>query len=550
MSKQVFLDFEARKKIINGVNNSVDAVKITLGPKGRPAVLGKSFGTARFTKDGVTVAKEIEFSDASENIGAQFVKEVCSKTVDAAGDGTTTASIMLQSILNHGLRSTEVGMNIVEVTKGMKYAADIIVNFLNSVASPIKGDSEKIKQVATISANGEKEIGKLISEAVTKIGDEGIITVDDGKSTQTELNVVDGMELDRGFISHHFANTDKQVCELENPYILIYDKKISSLPAILQLLENIVKSNRSLLIIAEDLEGIALSTLVVNTLNKVMKVCAIKAPGFGDRKRELSEDIAILTGGNVISEEIGNKLEDTKIEHLGQAEKITITKDKTTIIGGRGNKSDIENRCKSITTLINESTSDYDKNKLEERKSKLTNGIAVISVGGTTESEQKERKDRVEDAVQAVKAAIEEGILPGGGASLLHAKKQLTKEIESGKFSQDFNAGMRILEKSVAAPLIQNLINAGHDNAEVIVNEIYTSDDVNFGYDVLNSGYGDMMKLGIVDPKKSTRCAIEFSLSIATLILTSGCLIVDESTDSKESSSPAMPPMGGMGGMY
>ncbi|QEK38490.1 chaperonin GroEL [Candidatus Cytomitobacter primus] len=550
MAKQLFLDFEARKKIIEGLDEAVNAVKTTLGPKGRHVVMEKSFGSPRVTKDGVTVAKEIEFSDPIKNVGAQFVKEVASKTVDAAGDGTTTASLVLQALVNNGLKVIEAGMNAVEVTKGMHYAAKIIIEHLNKIASPVKGDSDKIKQVATISANGEEEIGRLISEAVAKIGDEGIISVDDGKSTQTELNVVEGMELDRGFVSHHFANTDKQSCELENPYILIYDKKISALPSILQLLENIVKSNRSLLIIAEDVEGIALNTLVFNTLNKVMKVCAIKAPGFGDRKREICEDIAILTGGTLISEEIGRPLDSTQIEHLGQAEKITITKDKTTIIGGKGSEAEIKTRCAAIKNAIESSTSDYDKEKLEERKSKLMNGVAVISVGGITESEQKERKDRVEDAVQAVKAAIEEGILPGGGSALIHASNHLYKSIGSSGFSQAFKAGIDIVQKAISAPLKQNLINAGHDDGEVIVHQIQKSDDLNFGYDVMNEGYGNMMELGIVDPKKSTRSAIEYSVSIATLLLTSGAAIVNEpeSKDSASAGGMGMPPMGG--GMY
>ncbi len=549
MAKQIFLDFEARKKIISGVNKAVDAIKTTLGPKGRPSILGKSFGSARFTKDGVTVAKEIELSDPSENIGAQLVKEVASKTVDTAGDGTTTACVIFQALLNHGLKFTEIGMNIVEITKSINQGVKIIIEALNDVSSPIKGDNSKIKQVATISANGESEIGELISQAVEKIGDDGIITVDDGKSTQTELNVVEGMELDRGFISHHFANTDKQTCELENPYILIYDQKISALPAMLQLLENIVKSNRSLLIIAEDVEGIALNTLVFNTLNKVMKVCAIKAPGFGDRKREICEDIATLTDGTVISEEIGKNLEDAQIEHLGRAVKVTITKDKTTIVGGSGSKEDIQKRCNSLTQAISAATSDYDREKLEERRSKLTNGVAVISVGGTTESEQKERKDRVEDAVQAVKAAIEKGIVPGGGSALLHASKRLDKLVDNANCNQNFNAGIKIVQKAISEPLLQNLTNAGRDDSAIIVNAVRNSDDTDFGYDVLNSGYGNMRELGIVDPAKSIIAALEYSTSIATLILTAGSIIVDEPESKENANAPmggGMPPMGGM----
>lgn len=545
MNKKIFLDFDARKKIIEGIDKAADCVRSTLGPQGRVVVIGKSFGSPRVTKDGVTVAKEIEFSDNMHNIGAGFIKEVASKTVDAAGDGTTTACVILQSLVNNGLKVVEAGMNSVEVAKGMNYAAKRIVDYLNEIAIPVKGNNAYIKQVATISANGEEEIGRLIAEAVSKIGDEGIITVDDGKSVQTELNVVEGMELDRGFISPHFSNTDKQTCELDNPYVLICDKKISSLANILPLLENVVKSSRALLIIAEDVEGIALSTLIVNALNKVMKVCAIKSPGFGDRRKEICEDIAVLTGGIFISEEVGRSLDSATIDCLGHAEKVVVAKDKTTIIGGKGSVNAIKTRCESIKLAITNSTSDYDREKLEERKSKLMNGVAVISVGGVTESEQKERKDRVEDAVQAVKAAIEEGILPGGGAALIHAGKNLSNV--SG--SQAFKSGVDIVRRAILAPLTQNLVNAGHDDSSVIIDQIKRADDVKFGYDVLNEGYGNMLELGIVDPKKSTRSAVQYSVSVATLVLTMGAAIVDDPEENKNSGGGAgMPPS--MGGMY
>ncbi|QEK37994.1 chaperonin GroEL [Candidatus Cytomitobacter indipagum] len=545
MNKRIVLDFEARKKVIEGIDKAADCVKSTLGPKGRVVVMGKSFGSPRVTKDGVTVAKEIELSDELHKIGSGFIKEVASKTVDAAGDGTTTACVILQSLVNNGLKVVEAGMNSVEITKGMNHASKKIIDYLNDIAIPVKGNSDHIKQVATISANGEEEIGKLIAEAVGKIGNEGIISVDDGKSIQTELNVVEGMELDRGFVSPHFANTEKQTCELENPYVLIYDKKISSLANILPLLENVVKSSRSLLIIAEDVDGIALNTLVVNSLNKIMKVCVIKSPGFGDRRKEICEDIAVLTGGSFISEEMGKSLEETTVEHLGQTEKIIITKDKTTIIGGKGSENEIKTRYELIKSNISDASSDYDKEKLEERKSKLMNGVAVISVGGVTESEQKERKDRVEDAVQAVKAAIEEGILPGGGSALIHASKNLNNV--SG--SQAFKAGVEIVKKAILSPLNQNLINAGHDDSAVIIDQIKKSDDIQFGYDVLNEGYGNMMELGIVDPKKSTRSALQYAVSVATLVLTMGAAIVDEEDDKNSSANNmggGMPPMGGM----
>jgi len=539
-AKDVKFSVDARSRMLRGVDVLADAVKVTLGPKGRNVVLDKSFGAPRITKDGVTVAKEIELSDKFENMGAQMVREVASKTNDLAGDGTTTATVLAQAIVREGVKSVAAGMNPMDLKRGIDLAVGAVVEDIKSRSKKVSTNDE-IAQVGTISANGEIEIGQMIAKAMDKVGNEGVITVEEAKSLETELEIVEGMQFDRGYLSPYFiTNAEKMVAELENPYILLHEKKLSGLQAMLPLLEAVVQTGRPLLIIAEDVEGEALATLVVNKLRGGLKVAAVKAPGFGDRRKAMLEDIAILTGGQVISEDLGIKLENVTLQFLGSAKKIRLTKDDTTIIDGAGAKKDIEARTQQIRAQIEETTSDYDREKLQERLAKLAGGVAVIRVGGATEVEVKERKDRVEDAMHATRAAVEEGIVAGGGVALLHARKVLA----GVKYANDDQRrGIDIIKLSLQAPVRQIAENAGFDGS-IVVGKLQDSADTNFGFDAQKGEFTALIKAGILDPAKVVRVALQNAASIAGLLITTEAMVA-EKPEKKASSASA----GGMGDM-
>ena len=517
MAKEVIFGADARTKMLNGVNILANAVKVTLGPKGRNVVIDKSFGAPRITKDGVTVAKEIELEDKFENMGAQMVKEVASKTNDEAGDGTTTATVLAQSIVTEGTKFVAAGMNPMDVKRGIDQAVQVVLEDLNKRSKKVKTNDE-VAQVGTISANGEAEIGDMIAEAMQKVGNEGVITVEEAKSLDSELEVVEGMQFDRGYLSPYFiTNADKMIAEQEDPLILLHESKLSSLQSMLPILESVAQSSRPLLIIAEDIEGEALATLVVNRLRGGLKVAAVKAPGFGDRRKAMLEDIAILTGGQVISEDLGIKLENVTLDMLGTAKRVSITKDDTTIVDGSGKKKDIEARVSQIRRQIEETTSDYDKEKLQERLAKLAGGVAVIKVGGATEVEVKERKDRVDDALNATRAAVEQGIVPGGGTALLLATKALDKLKMK---NEDENAGLKIVRRAIEAPIRQIAENAGVEGS-IVVSKVLGSTKPNWGFDAQNEAYVDLIKSGIVDPSKVVKTALIDASSIAGLVITS-----------------------------
>lgn len=538
MAKEIFFSDEARNKLYEGVRKLNDAVKVTMGPRGRNVLIQKSFGAPSITKDGVSVAKEIELKESLENMGASLVREVASKTADQAGDGTTTATVLAHAIFKEGLRNITAGANPIEVKRGMDKACEAIIAELKNLSREVK-DKKEIAQVATISANSDEKIGALIADAMEKVGKDGVITVEEAKSINDELNVVEGMQFDRGYLSPYFiTNADKMTVELSNPYILLFDKKITSLKDLLPILEQIQKTGKALLIIAEDIEGEALATLVVNKLRGVLNISAVKAPGFGDRRKAMLEDIAILTGGEVIAEELGRTLESATIDDLGQASSVIIDKDNTTIVNGAGEKASIEARVNQIKAQIAETTSDYDREKLQERLAKLSGGVALIKVGAATETEMKEKKDRVDDALSATKAAVEEGIVIGGGAALIKAKTKIKLNL-----SGDEAIGAAIVERALRAPLRQIAENAGFD-AGVVVNQVEASSDVNLGFDAAKGEYVDMIKEGIIDPVKVERIALLNAVSVASMLLTTEATI----SDIKEE-KPAMPDMGAMGGM-
>ena len=539
-AKDVKFSTDARNRMMHGVNVLADAVKVTLGPKGRNVVLDKSFGAPRITKDGVTVAKEIELENELENMGAQMVKEVASKTNDLAGDGTTTATVLAQAIVKEGLKNVASGANPMDLKRGIDKAVTCITDELNKQSKQVGNSSEKIQQVASISANNDNTVGNLIAQAFEKVGKEGVITVEEAKGTDTYVDVVEGMQFDRGYLSPYFVtNADKMITELENPYILLFDKKISNLQEILPILEPVSQSGRSLLIIAEDVEGQALATLVVNKLRGGLKIAAVKAPGFGDRRKAMLEDISILTGGTVISEERGFSLENADLKMLGTAETVTIDKDNTTIVNGTGKADEIKARVNQIKAQIETTTSDYDKEKLQERLAKLAGGVAVLYVGAASEVEMKEKKDRVDDALHATRAAVEEGIVAGGGVALIRTKEKLSK-LKSE--NSDENTGIQIVEKAIEAPIRTIVENAGGEGS-IVISKVLESKD-NIGYDAKREEYVDMLKAGIIDPKKVTRIALENAASVAGMILTTECAVVEI----KEEKPAAMPPMGG-GGM-
>ena len=544
VAKDVKFSTDARDKMLHGVDILANAVKVTLGPKGRNVVLDKSYGAPRITKDGVTVAKEIELEDKFENMGAQMLREVASKTSDIAGDGTTTATVLAQAIVKEGIKLVAAGMNPMDLKRGIDMAVDEVVKDIARQAKKVKS-SEEIAQVGTVAANGEREIGQMIAKAMQKVGNEGVITVEEAKSLESELEVVEGMQFDRGYISPYFiTNAEKMVAELESPYILIYEKKLSGLQSMLPLLELVVQSGRPLLIIAEDIEGEALATLVVNKLRGGLKVAAVKAPGFGDRRKAMLQDIAVLTGGELISEDLGIKLENVTIDMLGRAKRVTITKDDTTIVNGAGKKADIEARIAQIKQQIEDTTSDYDKEKLQERLAKLAGGVAVIKVGGSSEVEVKERKDRVDDALNATRAAVEEGIVPGGGVALLWASKSL--KVKGG--NEDQEAGINIVRRALQAPIRQIAENAGVEGS-IVVGKVTDRKSPSFGYDAQTGEYGDLIGKGIIDPAKVVRVALQDASSVAGLLVTTEAMVADR--PKKDSGSPAMPGggMGGMGGM-
>ncbi|KGT47319.1 MULTISPECIES: chaperonin GroEL [Acinetobacter] len=538
-AKDVKFGDSARSKMIAGVNILADAVKVTLGPKGRNVVIDRSFGAPHITKDGVSVAKEITLKDKFENMGAQLVREVSSKTNDIAGDGTTTATVLAQAILNEGIKSVTAGMNPMDLKRGIDIAVKSLVAEIKATAKPAS-DSKAIEQVGSISANSDTTVGKLIAQAMEKVGKEGVITVEEGSGFEDALDVVEGMQFDRGYISPYFANKqDTLTAELENPYILLVDKKISNIRELITVLEAVAKTGKPLLIIAEDVEGEALATLVVNNMRGIIKVCAVKAPGFGDRRKAMLQDIAILTGGTVISEEIGMQLDQTTLEHLGTAHKVTVSKENTVIVDGAGNPEQISERVQQIRAQIEESTSEYDKEKLQERVAKLAGGVAVIKIGAATEVEMKEKKDRVDDALHATRAAVEEGVVAGGGVALVRAAKALDGVTGA---NDDQNVGINILRRAIEAPLRQIVANAG-DEPSVVINAVKNGEG-NFGYNAATGEYGDMLEMGILDPAKVTRSALEHAASVAGLMLTTECMITEIPED-----KPAMPDMGGMGGM-
>jgi chaperonin GroEL len=541
-AKEVKFSTDARAKMLRGVDILADAVKVTLGPKGRNVVLDKAFGAPRITKDGVTVAKEIELADKFENMGAQMVREVASKTSDVAGDGTTTATVLAQAIVREGAKAVAAGMNPMDLKRGIDLAVEAVVEDLRKRSKKVS-TGEEIAQVGTISANGEREIGDMIAKAMDKVGKEGVITVEEAKSLETELEVVEGMQFDRGYLSPYFiTNAEKMICELDDPYILIHEKKLSGLQPLLPVLEAVVQSGRPLLIVAEEVEGEALATLVVNKLRGGLKVAAVKAPGFGDRRKAMLEDIAILTGGQVISEDLGIKLENVTLAMLGRAKRVTIEKENTTIVSGAGKKKDIEGRCGQIRAQIEETTSDYDREKLQERLAKLAGGVAVIKVGGATEVEVKERKDRVDDALHATKAAVEEGIVPGGGSALLFSMRALDG-VKSANHDQQ--VGIDIVRRALSWPTRQIAENAGQDGA-VVVGKLLDSKSTSWGFDAQKGEYCDMVKAGIVDPTKVVRTALQDASSIAGLLITTEAMVAEK--PEKKAAAPAMPG-GGMGDM-
>jgi chaperonin GroEL len=541
-AKDVKFAADARERMMRGVDVLANAVKITLGPKGRNVILDKSFGAPRSTKDGVTVAKEIELEDKFENMGAQMLREVASKTNDTAGDGTTTATVLAQAIVREGLKAVAAGMNPMDLKRGIDKAVLDVVEDIKKRSKKVSGSAE-IAQVGTISANGEKAIGDMIAKAMQKVGNEGVITVEEAKSLDSELEVVEGMQFDRGYISPYFiTNAEKMVADLESPYILIYEKKLSGLQALLPLLEAVVQSGRPLLVIAEDVEGEALATLVVNKLRGGLKVAAVKAPGFGDRRKAMLQDIAVLTGGELISEDLGIKLENVTVQMLGKAKKVAITKDDTTIVSGAGKKTDIEARIGQIKQQIEDTTSDYDKEKLQERLAKLAGGVAVIKVGGATEVEVKEKKDRVDDALNATRAAVEEGIVPGGGVALIRALKAL-QSLKSA--NEDQKVGINIVRRALQAPARQIAENAGEDGA-VVVGKITDKDEYAFGFNAATGEYGNLVKQGVIDPAKVVRTALQDAASVAGLLITTEAMVAEK----PKKKGPAMPPgAGGMGDM-
>ena len=543
MAKEIFFDIEARDKLKKGVDALANAVKVTLGPKGRNVVIGRKFGSPIITKDGVTVAKEIELKDPIEDMGAQMVKEVASKTADIAGDGTTTATVLAQAIITAGLKNVAAGANPMDLKRGIDKAVKDIVGNLQKMSKEVGSDNDKIKQIATISANNDETIGALIAEAMKVVGNDGVITVEEAKGTETEVKTVEGMQFDRGYLSPYFVtNTEKMVTEMENPMILIYDKKISNMKELLPILEPVAQSGKPLLVISEDVDGEALATLVVNRIRGSLKICAVKAPGFGDRRKSMLEDLAILTGGQVISEERGLSLETVTLDMLGTAEKVEIDKDNTTIINGSGDKKAIKERVGQIRAQIESSTSDYDKEKMQERLAKLAGGVAVLYVGAPTEVEMKEKKDRVDDALAATRAAVQEGIVPGGGIALIRALSTIDK---LKGVNEDEFTGIAIVKRAVEEPLRQIIANCGGEGA-VIVQKVKEGKD-DFGYNARTETYDNLYKAGVVDPTKVTRIAMENAASIASMLLTTECVIADEPMD--ESAMAANPMPGGMGGM-
>ena len=542
--KDVKFGTDARNRMLTGVNILADAVKVTLGPKGRNVVLDKSFGAPRITKDGVSVAKEIELEDKFENMGAQMVKEVASRTNDEAGDGTTTATVLAQAIVKEGMKSVAAGMNPMDLKRGIDMATKAVVEAIKAAAREVK-DTDEVAQVGTISANGEAEIGRQIADAMQKVGNEGVITVEENKGLETETDVVEGMQFDRGYLSPYFVtNSDKMTVELEDCMILLHEKKLSSLQSLVPLLEQIIQSQKPLMIISEDVEGEALATLVVNKLRGGLKIAAVKAPGFGDRRKAMLQDIAILTGGQVISEELGMKLESATMDMLGTAKRVNITKDETTIIDGNGDSAEIEARVTQIRQQIEETDSDYDREKLQERVAKLAGGVAVIRVGGMTETEVKERKDRVDDALNATRAAVQEGIVVGGGVALVQAAKKLAGLTGA---NNDQDVGISIVRKAIEAPLRQIAENAGVDGA-VVAGKIRESDDLTFGFNAQTDEYGDMFAFGVIDPAKVVRTALQDAASVASLLITTEAMVADR--PSKDGGAPGgVPDMGGMGGM-
>ena len=542
-AKEVKFSADARDRMLHGVNILADAVKVTLGPKGRNVVIDKSFGAPRITKDGVTVAKDIELQDKFENMGAQMLREVASKTNDVAGDGTTTATVLAQAIVREGVKAVAAGMNPMDLKRGVEIAVAAAIKDLTSKSKKIKS-SDEVSQVGTISANGEAIIGEKIAEAMQVVGNDGVITVEESKALEFELETVEGMLFDRGYLSPYFiTNAEKMICDLEDPYILLFEKKLSTLQPMLPILEQVVQNGKPLLIIAEDVEGEALATLVVNKLRGGLKVAAVKAPGFGDRRKAMLEDIAILTGGQVISEDIGIKLENVSLDMLGNAKRVSITKEETTIIDGSGTKKDIEARVSQIRQQIEDTTSDYDREKLQERLAKLSGGVAVIKVGGATEIEVKEKKDRVDDALNATRAAVEEGVLPGGGVALLRCTKAVKTLTDK---NADIQAGINIVLKALEAPIRQIVENAGVEGS-IVVSKVLENNTHSFGFDAQSETYTDLVKAGIIDPTKVVRTALQDAASVASLLITTEAMIGDLPDD--KPAMPAMPDMGGMGGM-
>ncbi|MGI8893854.1 MAG: chaperonin GroEL [Bacteroidia bacterium] len=541
MAKDITFNLEARDALKRGVDKLANAVKVTLGPKGRNVIIDKKYGSPSISKDGVTVAKEIELTDPVENMGAQMLKEVASKTADVAGDGTTTATVLAQAIVTAGLKNVAAGANPMDLKRGIDKAVLHVVENLRKISKSVGDDNKKIEQVATISANSDSEIGSLIAEAMKKVKKEGVITVEEAKGTDTTVEVVEGMQFDRGYISPYFVtNADKMEAVLESPYILIYDKKVSNMKELLPVLEKVVQTGRPMIIIAEDLDGEALATLVVNKIRGSLKVCAVKAPGFGDRRKAMMEDIAILTGGTVISEERGYKLENATLDYLGQAEKIVVDKDNTTIVDGAGKKEDITARVNQIKAQIESTTSDYDKEKLQERLAKLAGGVAVLYIGAATETEMKEKKDRVDDALHATRAAVEEGIVPGGGIAYI---RSITALDTLQGINEDENTGIAIIKRALEEPLRQIVANAGGEGS-IIVQKVREGKD-DFGYNARTEEFENLYAAGVIDPTKVTRVALEHAASIAGMLLTTECVLADI----KEEKGPAMPDMGGMGGM-
>jgi chaperonin GroEL len=541
MAKQIEFNSEARTKLKRGVDTLANAVKCTLGPKGRNVVIGKKYGSPHVTKDGVSVAKEIELSDPIENLGAQMVKEVAAKTADVAGDGTTTATVLAQALVTAGLKSVAAGANPIDLKRGIDKAVGCVVSELKSMSKEVGSDNDKIKQIATISANNDETIGSLIAEAMKVVGNDGVITVEEAKGTQTEVKTVEGMQFDRGYLSPYFVtNQEKMIAEMEQPCILLVDKKISSMKELLPILEPVVQTGRSLLIIAEDLDGDALATLVVNRIRGALKIAAVKAPGFGEKRKEMLEDLAALTGGTVISEEKGLTLADATLDHLGSAEKVEITKDRTTIINGDGETADVRERVRQIRLSIENATSDYEKEKLQERLAKLAGGVAVLYIGAPTETEMKEKKDRVDDALAATRAAVEEGVVPGGGVALIRC---LTALNELKSTNEDENIGIAIVKRAVEEPLRCIVANAGGEGSVVVHFVATATPDFAYGYNARTNEYGDMIEMGIIDPTKVTRTAIENAASIAAMVLMTECVIVDEPKEDDIDMPQGMPGM-------